>query len=37
MKEQNKNLNQAYIPTIEEMQIWYRDDLRKEAFKIIEI
>ncbi|WP_132995330.1 P-loop NTPase family protein [Sporanaerobacter acetigenes] len=33
MKEQNKNLNQAYIPTIEEMQIWYRDDLRKEALK----
>jgi len=36
MKEQNKNLNQAYIPTIEEMQIWYRDDLRKEALKSLE-
>ncbi|WP_343231627.1 hypothetical protein [Tissierella simiarum] len=32
MKEQ-KNLKQVYIPTIEEMQSWYEDDLRKEALK----
>ncbi len=32
MKEQ-KNLRQVYIPTIEEMQSWYEDDLRKEALK----
>lgn len=34
MKEQ-KNFNQAYIPTIEEMQSWYRDDLPKEASKLV--
>lgn len=33
MKGQNKNLNQACIPSIEEMQSWYKDDLRKEALK----
>ena len=32
MKEQT-NLKQAYIHTIEEMQSWYEDDLRKEALK----
>ncbi|MGF7056890.1 hypothetical protein [Brassicibacter mesophilus] len=32
MKEQT-NLKQAYIPTIEEMQSWYEDDLRREALK----
>ncbi|GMQ61729.1 hypothetical protein [Vallitalea maricola] len=32
MKEQ-KNLNQTYIPTMEEMQSWYEDDLRGRAFK----
>lgn len=36
MKEQNKNLNQAYIPTIEEMQSWYEENLRKEALKSLE-
>ncbi len=32
VKEQ-KNLNQVYIPTVEEMQNWYEDDLRREAIK----
>jgi hypothetical protein len=32
VKEQ-KNIKQAYIPTIEEMQSWYEDDLRREASK----
>ncbi|NOH15953.1 hypothetical protein HMJ28_06085 [Clostridium cochlearium] len=33
VKEQ---LKQDYIPTIEEMQSWYEDDLRKEALKSLE-
>ncbi len=32
MKEKT-DLKQVYIPTIEEMQSWYEDDLRKEALK----
>ena len=32
MKEKT-DLKQAYIPTIEEMQSWYEDDLRKEALE----
>nr|WP_312579363.1 hypothetical protein [Sedimentibacter sp.] len=32
MKE-HKNIKQAYIPTIEEIQSWYEDDLRREALK----
>lgn len=35
MKEQ-KNIKQDYIPTIEEMQSWYEDDLRREALKSLE-
>ncbi len=35
MKEQ-KNIKKDYIPTIEEMQSWYEDDLRKEAVKTLE-
>lgn len=36
MKGQNNNLNQAYIPSLEEMKSWYRDDLLKEALKSLE-
>ncbi|MDD4780528.1 MAG: hypothetical protein PHT02_07980 [Tissierellia bacterium] len=35
MKEQ-KNIKLAYIPTIEEMQCWYEDELRREASKLSE-
>lgn len=35
MKEQN-NPKQVDIPTIEEMQSWYEDDLRREALKSLE-
>ncbi|MGN9163978.1 hypothetical protein ACTNDY_01670 [Tissierellaceae bacterium HCP3S3_D8] len=35
MKEQN-NHKQVDIPTIEEMQSWYEDDLRKEVLKSLE-
>lgn len=31
--KKEKNLKQVYIPTIEEMQCWYEDDLRREALK----
>ena len=35
MKEQ-KNIKQAYIPAIEEMQSRYEDDLRREASRSLE-
>ncbi len=35
MKEK-KDSKQDYIPTIEEMQSYYEDDLRKEALKLSE-
>jgi len=35
VKEQ-KNLEQVYIPTIEEMQSWYEYDLRKKSLKTFE-
>ncbi|ENK0375154.1 hypothetical protein AB2T23_003827, partial [Clostridium botulinum] len=35
MKEKT-DLKQVYIPSIEEMQSWYEDDLRKEALKSLE-
>ncbi len=35
MKEKT-DLKQVYILTIEEMQSWYEDDLRKEALKSLE-
>ena len=31
--KEHKNIKQAYIPTIEEIQSWYEDDLRREALK----
>lgn len=34
--KKEKNPKQAYIPTIEEMQCWYEDDLRREALKSLE-
>ena len=35
VKEQ-KNIKQAYIPAIEEMQSRYEDDLRREASRSLE-
>lgn len=35
--KKEKNLKQVYIPTIEEMQCWYEDDLRREALKSSEL
>ncbi|MEA4826867.1 MAG: hypothetical protein VB130_09570, partial [Clostridium sp.] len=34
--KKEKSPKQVYIPTIEEMQFWYEDDLRREALKSLE-
>ena len=31
--KEKTDLKQAYIPTVEEMQSWYEDNLREEALK----